>query len=199
MSSTNRDNSGSERRAYFRVKDEIVIFYNPISNSDAERCQGLKYQIVSGFSLSSALNQLSEESRSQLKILEKDHPGLVAVLRTFDKKIDLLAQALLISDLSLPSEPAREVDLSASGLAFASDHLIEPDTILELKLILPPSLVAIVARGRVIHCQNRADSSKAGPDFHVGVEFIGLADYDRELLIRHVFKKQKTALRKRRQ
>ncbi|MGH8550641.1 MAG: PilZ domain-containing protein [Methylococcales bacterium] len=197
MSPKGSKQSEAERRSHFRVKDEIILFFNEVTQADAGNAQGLKYQVVSGFSLSSALNQLSEESRTQMKILEKGNPELISCLTILDKKIDLIAQALLVSDLSLPSQPAREVDLSASGLAFASETEIQAGTVLELKMILPPSLVAIVALGRVVHCNTRVDQSKTEFGFNVGVDFIGLADYDRELLTRHVFKKQKAALRKR--
>ncbi len=187
--------SEAERRRYFRVKDEIILFFNEATQVEAGNAQGSKHPVVAAFSLSSALNQLKEESRMQMKMLEKQNSELVSCLKSLDKKIDLIAQAILISDLSLPSQPAREVDISASGLAFASEREIQPGTVLDLKMILPPSLVAIATLGRVVHCKTRTDQSKTGFEFNVGVDFTGLADYDHESLVRHIFKKQKMALR----
>jgi hypothetical protein len=199
MSPKGSKKSEPERRKHFRVKDEIILFFNEAIQADVGNDQGLEQQVVKGFSLGAALNQLSEESRTQMKILEKENPELISCLRILNKKIDLIAQAVLISDLSPPSRLAREVDISASGLAFASEREVPPGTLLELKMILPLSLVAIVALGRVVHCKSRADQSRTDFGFDVGVDFIGLADYDRELLVRHVFKKQKADLRNRSQ
>lgn len=199
MSPKGSQKSEPERRRHFRVEDEIVLFFNEVTQADAENAQRLKYQVVNGFSLSSALNQLGEESRTRMKMLEKENPELIACLKILDQKINLIAQAVLISDLALPSQPAREVNLSATGLAFASERAIPPGTLLELKMILPPSLVAVVATGRVVHCETRVNRSESDFRCNIGVDFIGLADPDRELLIRHVFKKQKAALRNRNQ
>jgi PilZ domain len=190
MSSIDSRHRGQDRRGYFRVKDELVLFFNEVNKEHEDSAQGLKYRVVSGFSVSSALNQLSEECRTRIKIVERENPDLTACLKILDKKIDLIAQALLISDLSLPNYSTRKVDLSASGLAFPSERAIAPGTILELKIVLPPSLVAIVAHGRVVHSETRVDPRNAKYGFHIGVEFIGLEDCDRELLIRHVLRKQ---------
>ncbi|MGR9109081.1 MAG: PilZ domain-containing protein [Gammaproteobacteria bacterium] len=198
MPSKDFGHAAPERRGYFRVRDEIILLFNELHQEEGASAQGLNYQVVNGFSLSSALNRLSEESRTHIKLLEKDHPDLIACLRILEKKLDLIAQAYLISNLALPSKPAREVELSASGIAFAVENPIEPDTLLELKMILPPSLVAIVTQGRVVHCERNAEESEGNLRFTVAVEFVGLADYDRELLIRHILSKEKSAIRNRR-
>jgi PilZ domain len=184
-----------ERRGQFRVKDELILFFNPVENEDAGNFEGFRDEVVTGFSLGSALNALSDEWRIHMKILEREDSKLIPCLKVLARKIDLIAQTVMINDLALPGQPAREVDMSASGVAFASETVVAPGTILELKMILLPSLVAIAALGRAIHCGTRANPTDSAFGFNIGVEFIGLGDCDRELLFRHVFKKHKISVR----
>lgn len=196
MSSKRSQKQEAERRGYFRIKDELILFFSEINEND-ERPAELKNGVISGFSLASALNQINADIQTQLKLLEKENSRMVSCLKTLNRKIDVLAQAILISDLALPAQSAREVDLSASGLAFRSDKTIEAGTLVELKMILPSSLVAIVAHGRVVYCEQDMESGKSADGFQVGVEFTNLADHDREILIRHVLKKQMKGIRNR--
>lgn len=197
MSTMTTEKSDSERRRYFRIKDEIILFFSECKEEDAENAPGLKPEVVSGFSLSSALNHLTEEARTHMKILEKDNPETAACLKVLEKKIDLIAHTVLMGDLAISSQPTREVDLSASGLAFASEHEIASGAVLELKMILPPSLMAVVVYGKVVHCDIQKDEFEPEFGFNIGVEFIGLGEQDREILIRHIVKKQMTQIRKR--
>ncbi len=195
MPPKNSEKSESERRGCFRVKDELILFFNPVEGENAVNSQGFSDEAVAGFSFGSGLNALSEEWRMHMKILERKDSKLTPCLKILDRKIDLVAQAVLISALLLPSQPTREVDMSTSGVAFAAERAIAPGTILDLKMILLPSLVAIATRGRAVHCKTRANPGDTAFGFNIGVEFTGLADYDRELLFRHVFKKQKIRIR----
>lgn len=197
MSTMVSDKSDSERRRFFRIRDEIILFFSLCDEEDTLNAGGLKQEVVGGFSLSTALNHLTEEARMHMKIVEKDNPDIAACLKVLGKKIDLISHTVLMSDLAVSSQSAQEVDLSASGLAFVSELAMETGTVLELKMILPPALIATVVYGRVVHCKKRGDSSELEFGFKVGVEFIGLSETDRELLIRHIVKKQMKQLRNR--
>jgi c-di-GMP-binding flagellar brake protein YcgR len=87
--------------------------------------------------------------------------------------------------------------LSASGLAFTSEKAIKPESILELKMILPPSLVAIITYGKVVHCRHHSESENDQFPYNIGVDFLSLDEHDRELLIRHIVKRQMVQLRNR--
>jgi hypothetical protein len=118
-------------------------------------------------------------------------------LKILEQKIDLVARALLSSETDMASQRTSHVSLSASGLAFDVDTGFNVGDVLELKMILPPALVGIIAFGRVVYCKQNRD--EVLPPFHVAVDFIGLRERDRELLIRHIVKKQLQQLRDKKQ
>jgi c-di-GMP-binding flagellar brake protein YcgR len=117
-----------------------------------------------------------------------------SLLRILEQKIDLIGHAVLAKETDLAEQPTRKVSLSASGLAFLSERGFNLGSTLELKMVLPPALVGIVAHGRVVQCRP-AGSSDQG--YHVAVDFVGLRETDRELLIRHIVKRQTQQLRER--
>ncbi|MDD2759194.1 MAG: PilZ domain-containing protein, partial [Methylomonas sp.] len=82
-----------------------------------------------------------------------------------------------------------EVNLSASGLAFSNDHPIAVGTLLELRMLLTSCLAVIVAYARVVQCKDIAQVDALHP-FEICVEYINMNEEDRELLIKHVIKKQ---------
>ena len=187
----------AERRRYFRVKDEIVLFYKELDTQDVPEPGEFKETVADSFSLTAALSHLTEDTRSQFKIVEKNHPDIAAYLKVLESKINLIAQAVLMNDTSFSNQPTREVDLSASGLAFDSENRIELGTVLEIKMILPPSLIAVITYGKVVHCKEYDDKGDTEFCFHVGVDFLHLQDQDREILIRHIVRKQMVQLRNR--
>lgn len=186
-----------ERRRYFRIDDEIILFLREIAADQVPESETFQEHALDSFSLSSKLDLLSLESRANLRKIEREHPAVADFLKSLEQKIDLIARALLSSETDLASQPTKHVSLSASGLAFDTDAGLRVGNVLELKMILPPALVGIVAYGRVVYCkQNRGENL---PPFHIAVDFIGLRERDRELLIRHVVKKQLQQLRDKKQ
>ncbi len=185
----------SERRRFFRVEDEIVLVYRPIAPEDMPDPAQFQNQLLDPFSLTSTLEYLTQESHAHLRRIERDHPEVAEYLRSLERKIDVLAQALMISNNRLVDQPTRKVNLSAAGIAFDADQPIAEGSLLELKMVLPPSLVGIVTFGRVVHCSPREGEKS----WRVGVDFLSMREQDREVLIRHVVKRQLTLLRQRKQ
>jgi len=182
-----------ERRRYFRIDDEIILFFREIPADQVPQGETFQEHAVDPFSLSSRLDLLTVESRAHLRRIERDYPAVADFLKVLEQKIDLIVQALLSSETDLASQPTSRVSLSASGLAFDSGTGFKVASVLELKMILPPALVGITAYGRVVYCKQNRDEKL--PPFHTAVDFIGLRERDRELLIRHVVKKQLQQLR----
>ncbi len=197
MHAESTENNHSERRRFFRIKDEILLFYKLLDNGEIPADKSFKEQTVDPFSLTAALSHLTEDTRVQLKLLEKNYPDVSAYLKILDRKINLIAQSVLLNDKSMEGQASKEVDLSASGLAFCSENRIEVGSILELKMILPPSLVAVITYGNVVHCEPKEASDAVDPSYNIGVDFLNIEEQDRELLIRHIVKRQMVQLRKR--
>jgi hypothetical protein len=182
----------SERRRYFRIDDDVILSFRAVEAA----CMELRDEDdpqPDAFTLSTHLELLGLESRSLLRRIEREDPLLGDYLRLLEQKIDLIGRGLMSREADTSHNPARRVSLSASGLAFnASNGFTLGDT-LELKLILPPSLVGLRAYGRVVQC--RKGWAQDPTDFHIAVDFVGLSERDRELLIRHIIKRQSQQLR----
>ncbi|HUL12106.1 MAG TPA: PilZ domain-containing protein [Methylococcaceae bacterium] len=187
----------NERRRYFRIDDDIILFPREVAADQVPQGETFQEHALDSFSLSSRLDLLTVESRSHLRRIERDHPAVADFLKILEQKIDLVARALLSSETDMASQRTSHVSLSASGLAFDVDTGFNVGDVLELKMILPPALVGIIAFGRVVYCKQNRD--EVLPPFHVAVDFIGLRERDRELLIRHIVKKQLQQLRDKKQ
>lgn len=185
-----------ERRRYFRIEDEIILFFSEISPDEVPDSDRYQESPLDNFALSARLDLLTAESRSQLRKVEREHPVVADFLKCLEQKIDLIAQALLSSDEELKGQPTRRVSLSASGLAFEAERGFDLGAMLELKMVLPPSLVGILTYGRVVYSRYHPAGDNNG--FQVAVDFAGLRESDRELLIRHVVKRQLQQLRDQR-
>ena len=107
-----------------------------------------------------------------------------------------MAQAIASQDHEFSEHDKREVNLSASGLAFNNKEAISVGTVLELRMLLTSCLAVIIAYARVVQIK---DISKDNPEhpFEICVEYINMNEDDRELLIKHVIKKQMQQLREK--
>ena len=134
----------------------------------------------------------------QLEARELERVGMVlhALEGGLDRKIDLLSTVILKQQNEAP-HVSRAVNLSAVGMAFRTEQALELDALLELKLLLYPSLTGILTYGKVIKCVHEPGID---PDFpqRVAVEFAYMRDHDRDLLINHVVQCQYRQLQERR-
>jgi len=186
----------NERRRYFRIEDEIILFFSEIAPEEIPDGETYQESPLDTFALSARLDLLTVESRSQLRKIEREYPPVADFLRSLEQKIDLIAQAVLSADEQVQGQPTRRVSLSASGLAFEAERGFDLGSMLELKMVLPPSLVGIVTYGRVVYSRYQPNGDSRG--YQVAVDFAGLRERDRELLIRHVVKRQLQQLRDQR-
>lgn len=193
---TMEEDNGSERRRYFRIEDEVILFFREVSHEDVPEYGAFQEQDLDAFSLSSKMDLLTAESRPVLRRIEREYPEVGAFLRIIEQKVDLVAQAVLARETELLEQPTRRVSLSASGIAFENDQPFHVGKVLELKMVLPPTLAGVLAYGNVVYCRHMGGDNSA---YHVAVDFIGLRERDRELLIRHVVKRQLRQLRDRNQ
>jgi len=184
-----------ERRRFFRIEDEIVLVYRPVAPEDVPDPERFQKHMVDHFSLTSTLEYLSQESQGFLRRIERDNPDVAEYLKSLERRIEVLAQALMISNNRLVDQPTCKVNLSASGIAFNTKQALPEGSMLELKMVLPPSLVGIVTFGKVVYCM----PLDHGGGWRVGVDFLSMRTQDREFLIRHVVKRQLILLREQRQ
>lgn len=187
-----------ERRGFFRIDDEVNLFYKKIDAKLVTEPHHLNDNILNNCSLSTALEMVAQDSAVILHRLDKSHPDVADYLRLIDTKIDLLAQAIMMQGFQFKENDTRNVNISATGMAFNCEEALNEGDYLEIKLLLVSSMAVIVTYGRVVYRKNSPSNDNRYPYF-VGVDFINMKDEDRELLIKYVVKKQLQQIRDKKQ
>ncbi len=187
-----------ERRGFFRIDDEVNLFYKKIDEKLVTEPHHLSENVLNSCSLSTALAAVSQESAELLHRLEKNLPDVADYLRIIDTKVELLAQAIMMQGFQFKENETRNVNISATGMAFNCEEQLKEGDYLEIKMLLVSSMAVIVTYGKVIYCKNSQENDSRYLYF-IGVDFINMKDEDREMLIKYVIKKQLHQIRDKKQ
>jgi len=187
-----------ERRQFFRVDDEINLIYIKIDEKKVMETALVSDSILGHWSLSATLDALSQESALLLHRLGKSYPDVAEYLKILDNKIDLIAQGLVTQNSQFSKNGVRNANLSATGVAFDSEEIFKQGDYLEIKILLVNSMAVVVACGKVVYCKQNQSGDSRFP-YVVGVDYVSIKDQDRELLIRHVVKRQLQQIRDKRE
>jgi hypothetical protein len=187
-----------DRRGFFRIDDEVSLFYKKIDEKQVVEPHHVSENILTSCSLSTALEMVSQDSALLLHRLEKNQPEVADYLRLLDTKIDLIAQAVMMQGFQVKENDTRNVNVSATGIAFNCEEALKTGDYLEIKMMLISSMAVIVTYGKVVYCKNGQSNDSQYPYF-VGVDFLNMKDEDREMLIKYVVKKQLQQIRDRKQ
>lgn len=166
----------TERREYYRIRDEIALQINT-DNSDFVNESSL-------FNLLNELYLLEHEAQPLLRAISEQQRTLVSYLKTTNKRIDLLAQALAQNLLKSFPKP-QQTTLSEGGLSFFSDQHFNEGQTLYLKMLLLPQALALQLTATVVDTRKKADGR-----LRTAVTFVGLTESQRQILARHILQKQ---------
>lgn len=180
--------AGVKDRRFFRLQDRV---YFACRRMDGEPAPAIPAGGDADplLELPDKLSALTHESRPIFRRLVKDNAEVAAAIAILDKKINLLAAALIAGSLGDSGPQLRDVSLSASGVGFASEQPWPVGASVLVTLLLPPSLFKIAVRGRIVVCRPNDETPEAGA-FWVGVDFCEIDERDQEFLTSHVLKKQ---------
>ena len=188
----------AERRRYFRVEDHILLEYRLLTDSEREETiRALRDDNPSRHLVASSFANTSQQMQYVLHKVQEREPEIALYLQTLNEKLDLLARQLAMEATEFSDRTPRRVDISAAGLGFDAPELMQVDQLMDIKMLLFPSLDYIRAIGRVVRCVE-ASETQARPTFRVAVDFDIIRDDDRELLVQHVVKKESSRLREER-
>ena len=181
--------TAEDRRRFFRIDDAINLYYKIVDEKTVISASKMTDDVLSSCSLATALDVLGQESRVILHRIEKREPEIAEYLKLMDSKIGLLAQAVLQQDNDLSQSKVCNTNLSASGLAIEVETPVNEGEFIEVKLFLSSCVAVILLYGKVIYCKKNADS------YQIGIDYINLKDEDREVLIKHIVKRQMQQIR----
>ncbi|MCU0767382.1 MAG: PilZ domain-containing protein [Gammaproteobacteria bacterium] len=193
-------NAEGNRRRFFRIDDAVRFAYRPLAPDElAAGVARLNEGLGGPYALMASLAAVSQRMSVSLRRIEQKSNDVAQYLKALDRKIDTVARTLLLQSSDLAARPPEPVNLSAGGLAVPVQTGLPPGTPVEIRLLLLPSLAGILAYGAVVECTTPAEQG----DFPAGsrvmrIDFTHIRDEDRDLLIRHMLRRQGESLRRQR-
>jgi hypothetical protein len=199
--STPQQDVSENRRRFFRIDDAVRLSYRPLATHElADRVARLGEGLGGSFALMASLSAITHRMSVSLRRIEQHSGEVAAYLRALDQKIEAVARALLLQDPSTPAMSEEPVNLSAGGLAIVTAQCLPVGTPLEIRLLLLPALAGILAFGAVVECTEPTAAERHPPgDRLMRVDFTHIRDEDRDLLIKHMLRRQGEQLRRARQ
>jgi hypothetical protein len=185
-----------ERRRFFRIDDAINLYYKIVDEQAVIAASKMSDDVLSNCSLVTALEMLDQESRLIMHRIEKNEPEIAEYLKTLDSKVSLLAQVVMRQGKDFSDGNMCNTNISASGLAIEIDHSIKVGEYLEIKLLLSSCIAVILVYGKVVYCKKNTEEGAAMP-YQVGIDYVNLNDQDREILIKHIVKRQMQQIREK--
>ncbi len=188
-----------ERRDFFRIEDFLSLSYQEISAAELpQRLERMNREMDTNFTIMSGLTSISQQMMGILHKIQAESPEIASYLKSLDQKMELLGRALVSGDANLKAEQARPVNLSVSGMAFKSTEQLEVGAILELRMLLFPSLTGIFAFGEVVGC-NRLEPAESEFSHFIRIAFTHMRESDRDALARHIVQRQTAMLQQLRE
>lgn len=185
-----------ERREFFRIDDNIYLDYQLVTEEVyRERIAAPSAEPQQeADNVGLQLQALTAQAGTMLAQIRKRDPEVGQYLALLDRKLELIGRALIGNQIGGVLSPNVQVNLSGGGIAFHTLNCLQPDTKLELKLLLFPTHIFIHCLGRVIYC--RHDGSNTATPYRVGVEFTRISEIARDALVRHTLELQSAQLRR---
>ena len=192
-----RTNKIINQRRFCRIDDEIILQYEESpQNGGLQSRQPSKNQGKIAFLACSRLAEYRRQMRNLYRQVRDESRAISSLLSLLDKKIDLVADVLLLEDIdSISASWRSKVQLSACGLVFRTHEEYRSNTVLLLRFILLPSFAGIVTEGRVVR-STRYLRAVDGCRFSTAVEFLNMKESTRDLIAKHVFDHQTARLRR---
>jgi hypothetical protein len=185
----------AERRRFYRIDDSVALTYRLVPEDDLQDIlEGFEDGLPNRFTLHANFVATSHQMRKLLEQISDEAPHVGAYLEALNRKLDLLAKLIAVQSTEVPDRPTRRVNLSAGGMAFHAPDPLPRESTLEIKLVLFPSYIGILTYATVVDC-HRDESAQADFPYRVGVDFTHIREPDREVLVRHVLRKQAAWLR----
>jgi len=191
--------TGKERRSFFRIDDTVRLSLRRIPPEELQtRLERQEHDLAGNFTVLSSLAAITAQTSAGLRRIENRDQDLAAYLRAIDQKIEVIGRAFIAAEPELVAETAVPVNLSAGGMCAGIEERYEPGTDIEIRMLLFPSFTGLMIYGTVVECRPaHGEELSAGYQHLARIEFSHIREQDRELLIRHLLRRQSDQLRDR--
>jgi len=191
--------TGADRRSFFRIDDSVRLSLRRVPADElAARLDRLEQDLAGNFTVMSSLAAITSQMAIGLRRIENRDPDVAAYLRAIDQKIEVIGRAFIAQEPELMAEAAVPVNLSAGGMCAGVEEPYEAGTPLEIRMLLFPSFTGLMIYGTVVESMVATDAAPSDRYRHLArIEFTHIREQDRELLIRHLLRRQSDQLRDR--
>ena len=190
----NHTDNQEDRRNYFRIDDVTILYYRQIREGESAELEQSRQMIVDRLTLKAKFESLTRELSPLSKSIAEGSPKLAQYLAAIDAKLNMLSEVLMDSAVDELHQKPQEVNISAGGLSFISESPMAPGTMLELQMVLLLSHVGIYSKAKVVFCKKESDDSEGNRNYRVAVEFVHMDEEFRDLITRHVLKREQAML-----
>ena len=188
--------AGADRRTYFRIDDNVRLSVRRVPPGELEaRLDRLEHDLAGNFTVMSSLAAITSQMAMGLRRIENRDPDLAAYLRAIDQKIEVIGRAFIAEEPEMAAQQAAPANLSAGGICAGVEELYEKGEPVEVRMLLFPSFTGLMIYGTVVECGPAAEGEGGRFRYLARIEFTHIREQDRELLIRHLLRRQSAQLR----
>ena len=184
-----------ERRSFFRIDDNAILFYRIISEEDYQDDHHEHDQLlVDKMTIKARFDSISRELQPLFRVIQAGSPDIAQYLSALDKKLNLLSEyyvELAMGDLDMTPQ---KINLGAGGLAFISQSPIMSGTPMELRIVLLPEHYGVFTYAKVVSCVRNTDDLTNVNSYKISVEFENMSDDVRDAITRHVLGREQASL-----
>jgi hypothetical protein len=192
-------NDTADRRHFFRIDDTIRLDLVRVPDEElAGRLDRLEQGLAGNFTVMSSLAAITARMTVTFRRLENRDPDLAAYLRAVDQKIEVIGRAFTAQASSLVEEQAVPVNLSAGGMCVGVREEYAVGSHVEVRMLLFPSFTGLLIYGTVVDFSEPPTPGDSAFSHLARIEFTHIREQDRELLIRHLLRRQGDQLRDQR-
>jgi hypothetical protein len=184
-----------ERRQFYRNKNSVFVKIELLDSLELETSEkNLTNQTLETTYLLKTLGNLITQNSNFYKALEPENQACVQHLESLNRQlVDMVDYVNTTFDLKFSE--LQEVDLSGGGIRFESEQELIINQLLRMEIVLVPDYDSLSVTGVVVDCKPCKDKSS----FDLAVNFSEISEYDRDIIIKHVFKSQSEQLRSQKQ
>jgi len=194
---------GQEHRRSFRVSESVYIKYEVLSEDEfQDGLEHRKTRLGQSDSAQASLVDIEARLSEAMYRLNGESDQFGKCITLLNDKLNVVIEqlpGLRQSKAALASSMPQTCDVGADGIVFASAEQLAPGTKLYIQLLLASDNRYIESFCRVV----RKTSTPAGNDeekfpYGIAIEFQGMKQSQREMLIQHMFNRESETLRMRR-
>ncbi len=183
-----------ERRRYFRIDDSMGVSYRHLGTEEAKAFVQQAREQGSNFDYAANFDNRIETLLDSCKI---QAPIAAELIGLMNRKLNFIIQQMDV-DSSLMQHIAytmKQVNVSACGMAFINEELLQRGQQLQLDILLHPSELHVCVMAEVIACAATEAEKEDGEAYFVRLNFLEISTSDQELLIQHIVKRQGAQLK----